>query len=328
MPRKVLALFTVVLLSASFGLTAAPRSNSNQNADPSQAGMPDAASPSRPAKKTWRVAQNVSEKEAFELAKDVGTIQAWNAFLKEYPRGFRAEIAKSYIQKLKTSPSGSTSRGGQHTPSGPSSTYIKAANLSGAYRITARDSKKTYLNNNDTGIITVGPNDADRTSGHWIFEAVPGSRYVRIRNRWMRTYLIVDDGVVQAEQKSKSDKVTHWTLEAVPGSSEFVIIRNRLTGQYLSPAKNSEYPFAGSDKPNGQQGHWQLVEQDGAAAIAKDPATKSKKRKATTKKTRKRKKKRSCRSEGGSCSRNSQCCSGKCCTDDFEECEGWYGRCG
>ena len=36
---------------------------------------------------------------------------------------------------------------------------------------------------------------------------------------------------------------------------------------------------------------------------------------------------RSCRPSGDSCRKNSQCCSGKCCTDDYEICEGWYGKC-
>jgi hypothetical protein len=34
-----------------------------------------------------------------------------------------------------------------------------------------------------------------------------------------------------------------------------------------------------------------------------------------------------CKSSGASCTSNAQCCSGKCCTDDFEICEGWGGKC-
>jgi len=34
-----------------------------------------------------------------------------------------------------------------------------------------------------------------------------------------------------------------------------------------------------------------------------------------------------CKKSGGACTINSQCCSNKCCTDDFEICEGWYGKC-
>lgn len=35
----------------------------------------------------------------------------------------------------------------------------------------------------------------------------------------------------------------------------------------------------------------------------------------------------SCRPLGAACDKKSDCCSGKCCTDDFEECEGIGGTC-
>src|SRR5665647_468957 len=41
-----------------------------------------------------------SEKEAFDAAKDLGTVDAWNAFLSTYPTGFRADLARAYIKKL------------------------------------------------------------------------------------------------------------------------------------------------------------------------------------------------------------------------------------
>ncbi len=40
------------------------------------------------------------EKEAFEAAKDLGTVEAWEAFLKSFSSGFRADLAKAYIKKL------------------------------------------------------------------------------------------------------------------------------------------------------------------------------------------------------------------------------------
>lgn len=40
------------------------------------------------------------EKEAFDAAKDLGTVQAWEAFLKSFSSGFRADLAKAYIKKL------------------------------------------------------------------------------------------------------------------------------------------------------------------------------------------------------------------------------------
>ena len=43
---------------------------------------------------------DVSAKEAFEAAKDLGTAQGWNAFLASYPQGFYADLARAYLEKL------------------------------------------------------------------------------------------------------------------------------------------------------------------------------------------------------------------------------------
>ena len=40
------------------------------------------------------------EKEAFESAKELGTADAWNAFLGNYPSGFHADLARAYLKKL------------------------------------------------------------------------------------------------------------------------------------------------------------------------------------------------------------------------------------
>ncbi len=42
----------------------------------------------------------ISEKEAFESAKELGTADAWKAFLSSFPDGFRADLAKAYLKKL------------------------------------------------------------------------------------------------------------------------------------------------------------------------------------------------------------------------------------
>lgn len=49
-------------------------------------------------------AQDAAEKEAFEAAKELGSVEAWDAFLTNYPKGFRADLARAYVKKL----SGST----------------------------------------------------------------------------------------------------------------------------------------------------------------------------------------------------------------------------
>ena len=44
-----------------------------------------------------------AEKEAFENAKDLGTVEAWEAFIANYPSGFHADLARAYIKKLGSS---------------------------------------------------------------------------------------------------------------------------------------------------------------------------------------------------------------------------------
>jgi hypothetical protein len=40
------------------------------------------------------------EKDAFESAKELGTIEAWQAFLTNYPSGFHADLARAYVKQL------------------------------------------------------------------------------------------------------------------------------------------------------------------------------------------------------------------------------------
>lgn len=46
---------------------------------------------------------DVSAKEAFGVAKELGTAKGWHAFLASYPNGFYADIARAYIEKLGSS---------------------------------------------------------------------------------------------------------------------------------------------------------------------------------------------------------------------------------
>lgn len=41
-----------------------------------------------------------AEKDAFNSAKELGTPDAWNAFLKAYPSGFHADLARAYLKKM------------------------------------------------------------------------------------------------------------------------------------------------------------------------------------------------------------------------------------
>ena len=53
-------------------------------------------------------AEPAVEKEAFEAAKDLGTVEAWDAFLSNYPTGFHADLARAYVKKLAGQPAGTT----------------------------------------------------------------------------------------------------------------------------------------------------------------------------------------------------------------------------
>ena len=41
-----------------------------------------------------------AEKEAFDSARELGTVEAWETFIANYPSGFRADLARAYIKKL------------------------------------------------------------------------------------------------------------------------------------------------------------------------------------------------------------------------------------
>lgn len=47
-------------------------------------------------------APDASEKSAFDSAKELGTADAWNAFIKAYPTGFHADLARAYLKKIES----------------------------------------------------------------------------------------------------------------------------------------------------------------------------------------------------------------------------------
>ena len=54
------------------------------------------------------------EQHAFDAAKDLGTVDAWDAFLKNYPTGFNADLARAYLKKV--SDQGSTTAPSANSP--------------------------------------------------------------------------------------------------------------------------------------------------------------------------------------------------------------------
>ncbi len=44
---------------------------------------------------------DVSAKDAFEAAKELGTVEAWNAYLANFPTGFYADLARAYLEQAR-----------------------------------------------------------------------------------------------------------------------------------------------------------------------------------------------------------------------------------
>lgn len=64
----------------------------------------------------------VTEKEAFEGAKELGTIEAWEAFLNRFSTGFRADLARAYVKRLGTEGGGEAQQPAAATKTTPAAT--------------------------------------------------------------------------------------------------------------------------------------------------------------------------------------------------------------
>jgi VHL beta domain len=75
-----------------------------------------------------------AETQAFEAAKELGTVEAWDAFLANYPTGFHADLARAYVKKL---------AGAATPPPGPAlASSQSAANLPPAQEVTCAKATK------------------------------------------------------------------------------------------------------------------------------------------------------------------------------------------
>lgn len=57
-----------------------------------------------PVDVAWAQTANSEEESAFQATKELGTADAWNAFIANYPDGFRADLARAYLKKLSDQP--------------------------------------------------------------------------------------------------------------------------------------------------------------------------------------------------------------------------------
>lgn len=72
-------------------------------------------------------ASKTEQKEAFESAKELGTIEAWEAFLNSYGDGFYADLARAYVKRLGQEPKQITTK---QTASQPKAKPMRLATVS------------------------------------------------------------------------------------------------------------------------------------------------------------------------------------------------------
>jgi hypothetical protein len=95
-----------------------------------------------------------AEKDAFNSTKELGTAEAWNAFLASYPSGFHADLARAYLKKLGegATPSNSTAptEAASTLPPGVGQTVAAKlpASVSGnTHEISCKDKPRSKNNN-------------------------------------------------------------------------------------------------------------------------------------------------------------------------------------
>ncbi len=74
-----------------------------------------------------RTADEVTVKQAFDDAKELGTVEAWTVFLESYPAGFHANLARAYLKKLKGGETVAQAPVAAPTAATPAEAPVKAA---------------------------------------------------------------------------------------------------------------------------------------------------------------------------------------------------------
>lgn len=67
----------------------------------------------------WAEDSAATERQAFEAAKELGTVEAWDAFLSNYPKGFHADLARAYVKKLAEKEAPAAPSAAATAPAGP-----------------------------------------------------------------------------------------------------------------------------------------------------------------------------------------------------------------
>lgn len=295
----------------------------------------------------------ISEKEAFDSAKELGTIEGWEAFLKSFPTGFRADLARAYVRRLHSGGPGETSSPSTSTPTtqavnsgtgpGPTLDTFESSPGLAPWRTLRYEMDEGNVRVRAAGVKANGVEllfhcDGQRLSG--ILREYNRGLYPNFDRRMQQGLAAKRggrDGVGPVAVPFEfSNGRTYQVGAQVMELNGEVNLTRRSGGSFgasegfisdlmsESSVMISAPPFiANLQLKKSRPELCGLIRSCGAKAAGCGV----KKKTYTKKKTYKKKKKRKCRPSGANCSSHRQCCGRKCCLNDFEECEGIGGTC-
>jgi hypothetical protein len=140
----------------------------------------------------------------------------------------------------------------------PQVSPIEQFRLHGSYRLIPPNDPHKALNFGPVGGIEIVNVSAESSSAKWMFEAVPGTPYVRIKNDWKHSYLADHNGELQLLNADISEQNTLWGFVPIDGTP-YVQLQNFATGRYLLTV-NGE-PVLADDLPPGHESRsrWDVV---------------------------------------------------------------------
>lgn len=303
--------------------------------------------------------ETISEKEAFDSAKELNTIEGWEAFLNNFPTGYRADLARAYVRRIgrqTTSPAPSNTsppKQEMRTETEPKQelpldTYESRAGSS-PWRTIRYEMDEGNASAQAAAVKANGVELLFHCTGRKLFGVLRASE----RNLYPNFDRRIEQGLKANQRRARREQSSVMDIEfangrqyavnaAVMGLTGEVAIERRGGGGFSAGEtliedimKNSEMtvsapPFvAHLQLKDSRDTMCSVVQSCGARAPGCEEASSSSVRQdyKPEKTYKPKKKKRQCKKVGGRCSRNNQCCSGSCCQDDFEQCEGWYGKC-
>lgn len=92
-------------------------------------------------------ASDPAETSAFALAKELGTVDAWHAFINSFPSGFHADLARAYLKKLGDQPQAATVQAAQTVPPSAQAVGLKCTERKAMRSLDAGVTTKiTFIN--------------------------------------------------------------------------------------------------------------------------------------------------------------------------------------